>query len=96
MNAEGREYTLGWRGNDGVEAEQHLSPAIAVLRWLAKEGIKQNILILRPLLLSSEEIHSYLGGSFLVRFWLPKNEHKKTTAKNTENTAFYCHAEYSF
>ena len=47
---------------------KHLSPAIAVLRWLAKEGKKQNILILRPLLLNSEEIHSYLGGIFFASF----------------------------
>jgi len=41
-------------------------PAITAPRWLAKEGIKQNALILRPLLLTSEEIRSYLGSSFFA------------------------------
>ncbi len=43
---------------------EYIPPVIAVLKWLAKEGIKQHILMLRPLLLTSEEIHSYLGGTF--------------------------------
>jgi len=35
---------------------------------LAKKGIKQNTLILRPFLLANEETRSYLGSPFLIRF----------------------------
>jgi len=44
---------------------------------LAKEGRKQNIPILRPLLPITEEIHSYLGGTFFASFlWWQRNEEK--------------------
>ena len=62
VNAEGR----GWRGNN------MFSPAIVVLKCLAKEGVQQNIPILRPLLLSTEEIHSYLGAGFWFVFGCAK------------------------
>ncbi len=60
------------------------SPAIAVLKWLAKEGVKQNVLILRPLLLSTEEIHSYLGAGFWFVFGCAKMNIKNLTTENTE------------
>jgi len=40
------------------------SPALAAPKWLAKEGVKQNALILRPLLRTNEETRSYLGAVF--------------------------------
>jgi hypothetical protein len=45
-----------------------IPPAIAAPRWLAKEEGKQNTLILHPLLLTSEEIRSYLGAGFWFVF----------------------------
>jgi len=65
-----------------------------------KKGYKQNTLILRPLLLTNEGIRSYLGGRFLVRFWLRKNEHvfsPQSTRSNAEKRKAFkiCHAERS-
>jgi len=43
-------------------------PVIAVPKQCAKEGIKQNALILRLLLQTDEEAHSYLGRLFCFVF----------------------------
>jgi len=51
-------------------------PLSKLLRSLkVKKGVKQNLLILRPLWHCSEGIKQLVKGSFLVQFWLPKNEH---------------------
>ena len=64
--------------NDKAEtAATIIPPAIAAPNKRWKKGNKQNTcFVLRPTSNFGEDIRSYLGGSFLVRFWLTKNEHK--------------------
>ena len=59
-NVEASHRFLRYGRNDKVETTAIIPPpAIAVLRKLAKEEVKQNVLILRPLLLTAEGVHSY-------------------------------------
>ena len=61
----------------------NISPCYSCAEMVGKKGIKQYILILRPLLQTSEEIHSYLGAGF----WLRKNEHKKLNRSTRKGQA---------